>query len=147
MGTLTLITMHKEVGVLISKKRMKEELDQRLKEANELHAKKWLPFKPRWSRLGWNPLARTPMAQNQQNLAHNQQFMSIIHNLQERPQVLYAAPEAGMPMLTNLMPPPSSRHDVYIQEHVYPTPVLVVPASLQVTETLEPSSRHASADT
>ena len=87
------------------------------------------------------------MAQNQQNLAHNQQFMSIIHNLQERPQVLYAAPEACMPMLTNLMPPPSSRHDVYIQEHVYPTPVLVVPASLQVIATLEPSFRHASADT
>ena len=96
-------------------KRMKEELDQRLQEANELHAKKMAAIQAEMeqARLQFAHRHADLMAQNQQFLAQSQQFMSLMKSLQARPQVMYAAPEAGIPMPINLMPPLSSSLAVY----------------------------------
>ena len=56
--------------------------------------------------------------------------------LQVRLQVVYAAPEANMPMPTNLMLPPSSCHAMDILEHAYLAPALNIPPSPKVAGTL-----------
>ena len=115
---------------------MKEELDERLQEANELHGKMVaIQAEMEQARLESARRHTNLMAQNQQFLAQSQQFMSLMQSLQARPQVVYAAPEAGIPMPTNLMPPPSSSLAVYTPEHVYPAPALTVLPSPQVAAT------------
>ena len=123
-------------------KRMKEELDQRLREANEEHAKKMAAIQAEMEEARLESARRHAdlMAQNQQFLAQSQQFMSLMQSLQARPPVVYAAPDAGMSMPPTLMRPPSSSHAVYIPEHAYPAPALYVPPSPQVAATPEPSS-------
>ena len=105
-------------------KRMKEELDQRLREANEEHAKKMAAIQAEMEQARLESARRHAdlMAQNQQFLAQSQQFMSLMQSLQARPPVMYAAPDAGMSMPPTLMRPPSSSHTVYIPEHAYPAP-------------------------
>jgi hypothetical protein len=65
--------------------------------------------------------------------------MSLMQSLQAKPPIVYAAPEASMSMPTTFMRPPSSSHAMYISEHVYPAPALVVLPSSQVAATPEPS--------
>jgi hypothetical protein len=79
------------------------------------------------------------MAQNQQFLAQSQQFMSMMASLQARPQVVYAAPEPAMSVPPVLVRPPSSSHTVYIPEHAYTAPALVVPPPPQVAAAPEPT--------
>ena len=113
-------------------KRMKEELDQRLREANELHAKKMAAIQAEMEQARLESARRHAdlMAQNQQFLAQSQQFMSLMQSLQARPQVVYAAPEAGMAFQPpTLMPPPSASHAMYIPEHALAPPAFIVPPS------------------
>ena len=71
-------------------KRMKEELDQRLQEANEFHAKKMVVIQAEMKQARLESARRHAdlMAQNQQFLAQSQQFMSLMQNLQAKPQVV-----------------------------------------------------------
>ena len=123
-------------------KRMKEELDQRLRETNELHAKKMAAIQAEMEQARLESARRHAdlMAQNQQFMAQSQQFMSLMQSLQGRPQVVCGAPEIGMSMPTNLLGPSSSSHAVWIPEHASPAPALIVPLSPQVVVTPEPSS-------
>ena len=61
-------------------KRMKEELDQRLREANELHAKKMDAIQAEMEQARLESACRHAdlMAQNQQFLAQSQQFMNLM---------------------------------------------------------------------
>ena len=68
-------------------KRMKEELDQRLYEANELHTKKMHAIQAEIVQARLESARRHAdlIAQNQQLLAQSQQFMSLMQSLQARP--------------------------------------------------------------
>jgi len=122
-------------------KRMKEELDTRLREANEEHARKMAAIQAEMEQARLESARRHAdlMAQNQQFLAQSQQFMSMMASLQARPPVVYAAPDPVMSVSPLLVRPPSSSHTVYIPEHSYPAPALVVPPPPQVAAAPEPS--------
>ena len=90
-------------------KRMKEELDTRLREANEEHARKMAAIQAEMEQARLESARRHAdlMAQNQQFLAQSQQFMSMMASLQARPPVVYAAPEPVMsvpPFSCGLLP-------------------------------------------
>ena len=162
------VRMHKAISALPSKpnkvkkepmsvseldekleKRMKEELDQRLREANKLHAKKMAAIQAKMEQARLESARRHAdlMAQNQQFLAQSQQFMSLMQSLQARPQVVYAAPEAGTSFQPPaLMQPPSSSHVVNISEHALAPLALVVAPSPQVATTPKPSRDTAGVD-
>ena len=98
-------------------KRMKDEIDMRLKEANELHAMKMAAIQAEMeqTRLEAAHKHADLMAQNQAFLAQSQQFMSMMASLQTMPQVAYAPPVPAFLMApTQMIAPPSSSHAVYI---------------------------------
>ena len=133
-GPMTVLELDEKM-----EKRTRDEIELRLKEANELHAMKMAAIQDEMERLRMEAAQRHAylMAHNQQFLAQSQQFMTMMASLQGRPLVAYGAPEVTFSMATALMPPPpSSCHAVYIPEHALLPPALPVP---------EPFSRHVSA--
>ena len=101
-------------------KRMEEQLERRLREANEMNAARILSLQETMER------ERREAAQRHADLMHqNQQFMmTMMAAMQAMPHAAaaFAPPAPAFPMATTQMAaPPSSSHAVYIAEHAHPS--------------------------
>ena len=124
-------------------RRMEEELERRLREANEMNATRISSLQETMER------ERREAAQRHADLmAQNQQFMmAMMARLTALPQVPVAQPTATFPMATTMMPAlrPSS-HAVYIPEHAFPAPATIVPEPQPVAQPQPQPASASSAD-
>ncbi len=104
-------------------RRMEEQLERRLREANEMNAARIASLQ--------ETMERERMEAQQRHadlMAQNQQFMmAMMARLTALPQVPVAQPAATFPVATPMMPAPRpSSHAVYIPEHVLPAPATTI---------------------